>query len=75
MSIMQILSDKEKIHLEHYLKKKNETFVDLCEMRDMIIAMMKYHENKKDVLISKLEKYNIEIETLSNEVIQKKLLL
>ena len=32
-------------------------------------------ENKKDTLDSKLEKYDIEIETLYNEVTEKKLLL
>ncbi len=72
---MQILTDKEKILLENYLKKRNEDFMDLCDARGMIIAMKKYHENKKDALISKLEKYDIEIKTLSNEVIEKKLLL
>jgi len=72
---MQILTDKEKITLEHYLKKRNEECMDLCEARDIIIAMKKYHENKKDELIAKLEKYNIEIETLSDEVTEKKLLL
>jgi hypothetical protein len=74
-SIMQILTDEEKILLEHYLKKRNDDFMDLCEARDRIIAMKKYHEDKKDALISKLEKYNIEIQVLSNEVIEKKLLL
>ncbi len=73
--IMQILSDEEKILLVLYLKKRNDDFMDLCEARDRIIAMKKYHENKKDALISKLEKYNIEIQELSNEVIEKKLLL
>ncbi len=73
--IMQILTDEEKILLERYLKKRNDDFMDLCEARDRIIAMKKYHENKKDALISKLEKYNIEIQELSNEVIEKKLLL
>jgi len=72
---MQILTDKEKIYLEFYLKKRSEDFRNLCEARDMIIVMKKYHEKKKDALISKLEKYNIEIEALSNEVIEKKLLL
>ncbi len=72
---MQILTDKEKILLERYLKKRNDDFMDLCEARDRIIAMKKYHENKKDALISKLEKYNTEIQVLSNEVIEKKLLL
>ncbi len=72
---MQILTDKEKILLERYLKKRNDDFMDLCEARDRIIAMKKYHENKKDALISKLEKYNIEIQVLSDEVIEKKLLL
>ncbi len=72
---MQILTDKEKMLLERYLKKRNDDFVDLCEARDRIIAMKKYHENKKEVLISKLEKYNIEIQVLYNEVIEKKLLL
>jgi len=72
---MQILTDKEKILLERYLKKRNDDFMDLCEARDRIIAMKKYHENKKDALISKLEKYNTEIQILSNEVIEKKLLL
>ena len=72
---MQILTDKEKILLEHYLKKRNEDFMDLCEARNRIIAMKKYHENKKDTLNSKLEKYDVEIEALSNEVIEKKLLL
>jgi len=72
---MQILTDKEKILLERYLKKRNDDFMDLCEARDRIIAMKKYHENKKDALISKLEKYNIEIQVLTNEVIEKKLLL
>jgi len=74
-SIMQILTDEEKILLERYLKKRNDDFMDLCEARDRIIAMKKYHENKKDALISKLEKYNAEIQILSNEVIEKKLLL
>ncbi len=74
-SIMQILTDEEKILLERYLKKRNDDFVDLCEARDRIIAMKKYHEDKKDALISKLEKYNIEIQVLTNEVIEKKLLL
>ena len=74
-SIMQILTDEEKILLERYLKKRNDDFMDLCEARDRIIAMKKYHENKKDALISKLEKYNTEIQILSNEVIEKKLLL
>jgi len=72
---MQILTDKEKILLERYLKKRNDDFMDLCEARNRIIAMKKYHENKKDALISKLEKYNIEIQVLSDEVIEKKLLL
>jgi len=72
---MQILTDKEKILLERYLKKRNDDFMDLCKARDMIIAMKKYHENKKDALILKLEKYNTEIQVLSNEVIEKKLLL
>ena len=72
---MEILTDKEKILLECYLKKRNDDFMDLCEARDRIIAMKKYHENKKDTLISKLEKYNMEIQVLSNEVIEKKLLL
>ena len=72
---MQILTDKEKILLERYLKKRNDDFMDLCEARDRIIAMKKYHENKKDALISKLEKYNMEIQVLSDEVIEKKLLL
>lgn len=72
---MQILTDKEKILLECYLKKRNDHFMDLCEARDRIIAMKKYHENKKDALISKLEKYNMEIQVLSDEVIEKKLLL
>ena len=72
---MQILTDKEKILLQRYLKKRNDDFMDLCEARDRIIAMKKYHENKKDALISKLEKYNIEIQVLTNEVIEKKLLL
>jgi len=72
---MQTLTDKEKILLEHYLKKRNELFMDLCDARDRIIAMKKYHENEKDSLVSKLEKYNIEIEALSNEVTEKKLLL
>ncbi len=72
---MEILTDKEKILLERYLKKRNDDFMDLCEARDRIIAMKKYHENKKDTLISKLEKYNMEIQVLSNEVIEKKLLL
>ena len=74
-SIMQILTDEEKILLERYLKKRNDDFMDLCEARDRIIAMKKYHENKKDALISKLEKYNAEIQILSNEVTEKKLLL
>ncbi len=74
-SIMQILTDEEKILLERYLKKRNDDFMNLCEARDRIIAMKKYHENKKDALISKLEKYDIEIETLYNEVTEKKLLL
>ena len=74
-SIMQILTDEEKILLKSYLKKRNDDFMDLCEARDRIIAMKKYHEDKKDALISKLEKYNIEIQVLSNEVIEKKLLL
>ncbi len=74
-SIMQILTDEEKILLERYLKKRNDDFMNLCEARDRIIAMKKYHENKKDALISKLEKYNAEIQILSNEVIEKKLLL
>jgi len=72
---MQTLTDKEKILLEHYLKKRNELLMDLCKARDMIIAMKKYHENKTDSLISKLGKYNIEIEVLSSEVTEKKLLL
>jgi hypothetical protein len=72
---MQILTDKEKILLERYLKKRNDDFMDLCEARDRIIAMKKYHENKKEALISKLDKYNIEIQVLTNEVIEKKLLL
>ena len=72
---MEILTDKEKILLERYLKKRNDDFMDLCEARDRIIAMKKYHENKKDALISKLEKYNVEIQVLSDEVIEKKLLL
>jgi hypothetical protein len=72
---MQILTDKEKILLERYLKKRNDDFMDLCEARDRIIAMKKYHENKKETLISKLEKYNMEIQVLSDEVIEKKLLL
>ena len=72
---MQILTDKEKILLERYLKKRNDDFMDLCEARNRIIAMKKYHENKKDALISKLEKYNMEIQVLSDEVIEKKLLL
>ena len=72
---MQILTDKEKLLLERYLKKRNDYFMDLCEARDRIIAMKKYHENKKDALISKLEKYNMEIQVLSDEVIEKKLLL
>ncbi len=72
---MQILTDNEKILLECYLKKRNDDFMDLCEARDRIIAMKKYHENKKDALISKLEKYNVEIQVLSDEVIEKKLLL
>jgi hypothetical protein len=74
-SIMQILTDEEKILLERYLKKRNDDFMNLCEARDRIIAMKKYHENKKDALISKLEKYNAEIQILSNEVTEKKLLL
>ncbi len=72
---MQMLTDKEKILLERYLKKRNDDFMDLCEARDRIIAMKKYHETKKDALISKLEKYNVEIQVLSDEVIEKKLLL
>ncbi len=72
---MQILTDKEKILLERYLKKRNDDLMHLCEARDRIIAMKKYHENKKDALISKLEKYNVEIQVLSDEVIEKKLLL
>jgi len=72
---MQILTDKEKIVLEHYLKKRNEYVMDLCKARDMIVALKKYHENKKDSLTSKLEKYDIEIERLFNEVNEKKLLL
>ncbi len=72
---MQILTDKEKILLEHYLKKRNEDFMDLCDARDRILAMIKYHKNKKDTLTSKLKKYDVEIEALSNEVIEKKLLL
>jgi len=72
---MQILTDKEKILLEHYLKKRNEDFMDLCEARNRIIAMMKYHKNAESALTSKLKKYDVEIEALSNEVIEKKLLL
>ncbi len=72
---MQILTEKEKILLERYLKKRNDDFMDLCEARDRIVAMKKYHENKKDELISKLEKYDIEIQVLTNEVTEKKLLL
>jgi len=73
--IMQIPPDKEKINLlVHYLKKRNKDFMDLCEARDLIIVMKKYHENEIDVLISKLEKYNIEIEAMSNEAIEKNLM-
>jgi hypothetical protein len=72
---MQILTDQEKILLERYLKKRNDDFMNLCEARDRIIAMKKYHENKKDALISKLERYNMQIQVLSDEVIEKKLLL
>jgi len=72
---MQILTDKEKILLENYLKKRNEECMELCEARNRIIAMKKYYENKKNTLDSKLEKYDIEIETLYNEVTEKKLLL
>jgi hypothetical protein len=72
---MQILTDKEKILLERYLKKRINEYMNLCKERDMILAMKKYHEDKKDSLISKLEKYNTEIQVLNNEVIEKKLLL
>ncbi len=72
---MQTLTDKEKILLKHYLKKRNELFMELCKARDMIVDMKKYHENKKDSLDSKLEKYDIEIAALSDEVSEKKLLL
>ena len=72
---MQTLTDKEKILLKHYLKKRNELFMELCKARDMIVDMKKYHENTKNSLDSKLEKYNIEIAALSNEVAEKKLLL
>ncbi len=72
---MQTLTDKEKTLLKHYLKKRNELFMELCKARDMIVDMKKYHENKKDSLDSKLEKYDIEIAALSDEVSEKKLLL
>ncbi len=72
---MQILTDKEKILLERYLKKRINEYMNLCKERDMILAMKKYHEGKKDSLISKLEKYNTEIQVLHNEVTEKKLLL
>ncbi len=72
---MQILTDKEKILLERYLKKRINEYMNLCKERDMILAMKKYHEDKKDSLISKLAKYNTEIQVLNNEVIEKKLLL
>jgi len=72
---MQTLTDQEKILLKHYLKKRDEIFMELCKARDMIVAMKKYHENKKDSLDTKLEKYNTEIKALSDEVIEKKLLL
>ncbi len=49
--------------------------MELCKARDMIVAMKKYHENKKDSLDTKLEQYNTEIKALSDEVIEKKLLL
>jgi len=37
--------------------------------------MIKYHKNAESALTSKLKKYVVEIEALSNEVIEKKLLL
>ncbi len=72
---MQTLTDQEKILLKHYLKKRDELFMELSKAPDMILAIKKYHANKKDSLDTKLEKYNTEIKVLSDEVIEKKLLL